>query len=123
MGANNTALFVVDMQNGFMTPGCRPIIPNVLSLIDTAQKRGLPIIVTKFVNTPDSVFVKWIGWKALMQPPETDLIPELSELLDQKKINQESASVYASVSFENQKRIYSILVNDSSNAHSLKTKS
>jgi len=51
------------------------------------------------------------------------LIPELSELLDQKKINQESASIYAGVSFENQKRIYTILTDDFSDTHPLKNKS
>ena len=37
------------------------------------------------------------------------LIPELSGLLDKGKINQEAASLYAKVSFENQKKIYDIL--------------
>lgn len=40
------------------------------------------------------------------------LIPELSKLLDEGKINQESASIYARVSFENQKRIYCILMDN-----------
>ena len=38
------------------------------------------------------------------------LIPELSKLLNKGKINQESASVYAKVSLENQRRIYCILM-------------
>jgi hypothetical protein len=41
-------------------------------------------------------------------------------MLDEGKINKESASVYAKVSFENQKRIYGILVNNFSNDKSKK---
>ena len=48
------------------------------------------------------------------------LIPELSKLLDEGKINQEAASLYAMVPFENQKKIYSILMNSSSNDKSIK---
>ena len=40
------------------------------------------------------------------------LIPELSRLLDEGKINQEAASLYATLPFENQKKIYSILMDN-----------
>ena len=43
------------------------------------------------------------------------LIPELSRLLDEGKINQEAASLYATLPFENQKKIYSILMDNFSN--------
>jgi len=43
------------------------------------------------------------------------LIPELSKLLDEGKINQEAASLYAMVPFEKQKKIYSILMDKYSN--------
>ena len=48
------------------------------------------------------------------------LIPELSGLMKEGKIDQESASVYAKVSFENQKKIYSILMDNFSNNKSNK---
>ena len=50
------------------------------------------------------------------------LIPELSKLLDKGEINRESASLYAKVSLENQKRIYGILMDNLANGSSLKTK-
>ncbi len=50
------------------------------------------------------------------------LIPALSKLLDKRKINRESASVYAKLSLENQKRIYGILMDNLANSSSLKTK-
>ena len=49
------------------------------------------------------------------------LIPELSRLLDEGKINQEAASLYATRPFENQKKIYSILMDIFSNDRSMKT--
>jgi len=50
------------------------------------------------------------------------LIPELSKLLDKGEINRESASLYAKVSLENQKRIYGILMDNLANGSSLKIK-
>lgn len=49
------------------------------------------------------------------------LIPELSRLLDEGKIKQEAASLYATLPFENQKKIYSILMDNFSNDKSMKT--
>ena len=49
------------------------------------------------------------------------LIPELSRLLDGGEINQEAASLYATLPLENQKKIYSILMDDVSNDRSIKT--
>ncbi len=40
------------------------------------------------------------------------LIPELSRLLDEGKINQGSASLYAKVSSKNQKKIYNTLMDN-----------
>lgn len=45
------------------------------------------------------------------QTPEK-LIPELSKLLDEGKINHGSAMLYAKVSIKNQKKIYDTLVNN-----------
>ena len=50
------------------------------------------------------------------------LIPELSKLLDEGKINRESAFVYAKESLEKQKMIYDIVMDDFNNGSSLKNK-
>jgi len=50
------------------------------------------------------------------------LIPELSKLLDKGEINRESASLYAKVSLENQKRIYGIIMDNLVKGSSLKEK-
>ena len=44
----------------------------------------------------------------------------MSKLLDEGKINQEGASLYATLPFENQKRICSILMDNFSNDKSMK---
>ena len=53
------------------------------------------------------------------QTPEK-LIPELSRLLDEGKINHGSALLYAKVSTENQKKIYDTLMDNFINGISLK---
>ena len=53
------------------------------------------------------------------QIPEK-LIPELSRLLDEGKINHGSALLYAKVSTENQKKIYDTLMDNFLNGISLK---
>ena len=50
------------------------------------------------------------------------LIPELSKLLDKGEINRESASLYAKVSLEKQKRIYGILMDNFVKGNYLKAK-
>ena len=77
-----TGLIVVDMQNGFVNDNAIHILPNVRSLIERARSHDIPIAFTRFVNSPGSGYVKWIGWSRLMGQPETDIIPELQELVE-----------------------------------------
>lgn len=76
---SETALIVIDMQNGFVTPECQHIVPNIVSLINDAKMKKQPILFTKFINKEESGYVRWLGWRRLMTPPETDLISELDE--------------------------------------------
>lgn len=76
---SRTALMVIDMQNGFVTPECRRVIPAVKTLINAANRKDVLVVFTKFINKESSGYVRWIGWHRLMNTPETSLIDELSE--------------------------------------------
>lgn len=86
--------------------------------LNGSKKKGKESIKKESMHTQ-----KKITTKRLVNPPKKisryrtppRLIPELSKLLDEGKINKESASVYAKVSLENQKRIYGILMDNFSN--------
>ncbi len=85
-----TALMVVDMQNGFLNSSTEHIVEHVKTLLREAEKRGVPTLFTRFVNHPDSSWVKWIRWSRFMQSPEIDLIPALAG----KTINVFDKSTY-----------------------------
>ncbi len=55
-----TALLVVDMQKGFLQPGSvmevpqgRELIPNIQRLINLCRDKGIPVIYTQFVYSPN----------------------------------------------------------------------
>jgi biuret amidohydrolase len=54
-----TALFVVDMQRGFLDPGAalevppaREALPRIRLLLDVFRAKGLPVVFTEFVYSP-----------------------------------------------------------------------
>jgi nicotinamidase-related amidase len=72
-----TMLLVVDVQNGFINAHTRHIVESVNKLIGAFTGRGQPLVFTRFVNTPDSGYERWIGWSRFMQAPENDLCDDL----------------------------------------------
>lgn len=74
----NTALVVIDMQNGFLNSSTEHIVPAISNLLDNAEQHGIPVAFTRFINRPDSGWVRWIRWSRFMTSPEIDLIPTLA---------------------------------------------
>ena len=72
-------LLVVDMQNGFMSERCQHIVPIVSDLIEHFNNQDKPVAFTRFINIPESGYVKWIKWSRLMTEPEINIIPELQK--------------------------------------------
>ena len=66
-------LLVVDVQNGFVNEHTRHVIEPINRLIGAFSGRGVPVAFTRFVNTPDSGYQRWIGWTRFMRGPENDL--------------------------------------------------
>jgi nicotinamidase-related amidase len=75
-------LLVVDMQNGFMSDKCRHIIPTVIKSIEHFLAAGKLVAFTKFINTPDSNYVKLIHWSRLIDEPETSIVDELQPYIN-----------------------------------------
>ena len=77
MDVNRTALVVVDVQNGFVTDVSRPVVPVIADLVSKWQAAGRPVVFTRYLNYPGSPFERIIRWSKLIDPPETDIVPEL----------------------------------------------
>ena len=67
------ALFIVDVQDGFIIERNKYILPNIVKLI---EKGNYDIIVYSIsYNKEGSLWYKQIGW--CENPTETDIIPEI----------------------------------------------
>jgi nicotinamidase-related amidase len=69
------ALLVVDIQNFFIDERTADLPRKIKQRIESEKYDEL--IFTKFINTLDSNFFL-NGWKHCMEPPETDIHPELA---------------------------------------------
>lgn len=69
-------LLVVDLQKGFINDYTRHIPARVNELIE--RQELAPILFTRFVNTEDSPFRRFVGWHDCATSPDTDLVPEIS---------------------------------------------
>ncbi|GAA1398438.1 isochorismatase family cysteine hydrolase [Catellatospora coxensis] len=77
MDINRAVLVVVDMQLGFVHPNSEYVVPRVVDLVKRWSDAGGALIFTRFLNWADSPFERFFSWSALMNSPQTDLIPEL----------------------------------------------
>jgi nicotinamidase-related amidase len=73
-------LIVVDVQNGFVTPDSAPVVPVVASLAERWLDAGGAVVFTRYFNYPGSPYERLIGWYALHDAPETDLVGEVAAL-------------------------------------------
>ncbi|HEY2092972.1 MAG TPA: isochorismatase family cysteine hydrolase [Thermoanaerobaculia bacterium] len=78
---NATALLVVDMQNGFVNHNSEHIVPNIRRLLELGA--WSTVVFTRFLNQPDSPYVRWIGWSRFMASPEIDIIEQLEPFAEQ----------------------------------------
>jgi len=75
--AAGSMLLVVDVQNGFVNDHTRHVVGIINKLIGAFADRGDAVAFTRFVNTPDSGYARWIGWTRFMQGPENNLFDAL----------------------------------------------
>lgn len=82
---NRCALAVVDMQNYFQNeesrafvPAAPNVLPKVLKLVESAQKIGLPIYLTKHIDSLEENSMKrWWRGRLEESDPLSEIVPEL----------------------------------------------
>ncbi|MET8850345.1 cysteine hydrolase [Amycolatopsis sp. NPDC004625] len=79
MSIDSAALIVVDAQNGFVNLHSRHVVPAIEDLVTRWSALGLPVVFTRYFNYPDSPYERFLDWRELQGPPETDIVPELAE--------------------------------------------
>lgn len=72
-------LFVIDVQNGFVSERTKHVVPRIRELAEAFE--GV-VIATKFVNNEHSPYENYMGWKRLKESPETDVLPEIEKTAD-----------------------------------------
>jgi nicotinamidase-related amidase len=80
-------LYLVDVQNGFISEKTKYILPRLNNLLESNYFDF--IISSKFINNFDSPFVKYLNWDKLINDNETALygsIEKKSDLIVEKKI-------------------------------------
>lgn len=78
MDISSAALVVIDMQNGFVNHHSRHAVPAVSDLVAQWYAADRPVIFTRYFNYPDSPYERFFQWRRLQEPPETDIITELT---------------------------------------------
>jgi len=74
-----TALVVIDVQNGFISEHTAHVVPIVAALVETCVAAKVDVVFTRFVNQPGSAFERLLGWRELQTTPATDIVQELAD--------------------------------------------
>ncbi len=80
--SSRRALVLVDLQEGFVTPDTQGTVPLIA---DHVRRRGSSyagIIATRFVNQPGSLYQAERDWHQMMPGPETELVPQIRDVVD-----------------------------------------
>lgn len=73
-------LFLIDIQNGFVSDRTKFIIPRIRQLAESFK--GDFILATKFINSQNSGFTEIMHWGRLKESPEIDLLPFVKKCAD-----------------------------------------
>lgn len=94
MAIEDPVLVVIDAQNGFVNENSRVVVPRIKNLIQECTPRGIPIVFTRFINTPGSPFETLIDWPHVTSEPEIDIVSELEDLA-QEIVNKHFYSAFS----------------------------
>lgn len=78
------ALLVVDVQRGFLNDFTRHLPKRIARLAE--RNRYEQVLLTRFVNTPDSHYRRLLHWDACAGPPDTLLAPEVEPLAQRGRV-------------------------------------
>ncbi len=79
-------LVVIDVQNCFVNDFSRDIPGKIKEYLLANESKYDFVIFTKFINQPESQFVKHLGYKDCMSPPATEIVAELREFLTEDNV-------------------------------------
>ncbi len=67
----NSCLIIIDVQNGFISPKTDHILPRIQSLLE--EENFDHVVFTRFVNTEDSPFVRFLNWNKVSKGEEIEI--------------------------------------------------
>lgn len=109
---SKAALLVVDVQNGFVTPDSAPAVPVVVDLAERWAAAGRPMILTRYLNYPDSPYERLLDWHNLRESPEIDLVDELEPFVGRPGVQMLDKTVYTAFTPEGAALVRDLGVND-----------
>ncbi|MBW4575739.1 MAG: cysteine hydrolase [Aphanothece sp. CMT-3BRIN-NPC111] len=68
-------LIIVDVQLGFINEFTHHIPQRVARLIE--RDKYAPVLFTRFINTPDGPYQRFLDWHSCDAEPEINIVPEL----------------------------------------------
>lgn len=68
-------LLVVDVQNGFVSEATSHVVGEIRDLIQ--EHEFDQVVFTRYINKEGGPYTRFLNWKRLMAPPETDIVSEL----------------------------------------------
>ncbi|WP_138503943.1 isochorismatase family cysteine hydrolase [Nostoc sp. PA-18-2419] len=71
----NFCLFIIDVQNGFIAENTSYVVQRIRSLLK--QNIFKYVIFTRFINTLNSPYVKYLNWHQLFDEAEQELIEDI----------------------------------------------
>ncbi len=90
-------LMVIDVQNGFVLPSSRHVVPVVAGLVDRWLAADAPVILTRYFNHPGSPFEQLVGWRAMHHAPDTDLVAELAGYAADDRVHVVDKTTYTAL--------------------------
>lgn len=83
---NNAALLVIDMQRYFLdpdehayVPSSTTVLPNMLKIIRACAKYGMPVYLTRHINTAENARMMGIRWHEIIKEddPRSEIHPDI----------------------------------------------
>jgi len=83
---NNSALLVIDVQNGFITSETAHLPALIAAFLRGRHGDYALVIATRFENAPGSLYETSMGWCEMRGPLDTALAPEIAPLVHEVSV-------------------------------------
>lgn len=83
-------LVIIDVQKCFLNEFSEKVPLKIRNYLRKNKHKHSSFIFTKFVNKPNSQFVKYLKWDGCMPPKEAELADELKEFVNKKNTFEKS---------------------------------